>query len=95
MRVLLTGASGLLGGYVMHELKSRGLEAVGWPGPQSRLGSTLYSTAGDLGDPEWVSAAFRAAGPKLLIHAGALSSVDACYRDPDKARQVNTLGTWQ
>jgi dTDP-4-dehydrorhamnose reductase len=95
MRVLLTGASGLLGGYVMRELKSRGLEVVGWPGPQIRLGSTLYCTAGDLGDPQWVSAAFREVKPELLIHAGALASVEACRRDPEKARLVNTVATGQ
>jgi dTDP-4-dehydrorhamnose reductase len=93
MRVLLTGASGLLGGYLLRELKARRLAVVGWPGPMSRLGSTLYSKAGDLGEPGWVSAAFDEVKPELLIHAGALASVEACRRDPEKARLINTLGT--
>ena len=93
MRVLLTGASGLLGGYVLRELKARGLEVVGWPGPRTRLGSVQYSLAGDLGEPGWLSAAFHEVKPDLLIHAGALASVEACRRDPEKARLVNAVGT--
>src|SRR5262245_47746428 len=93
MRVLVTGASGLLGGYLLREANARGLDVVGWPGPLSRLGSQLYSRAGDLGEPRWVAAAFGEVKPDLLIHARALASIEPCRRDPDKARRVNTVGT--
>jgi dTDP-4-dehydrorhamnose reductase len=93
MRVLVTGVSGLLGGYLMRELKSRSLDVVGWLGPNTyQIHDPLFGRY-DLAEPRWVSFAFREVAPDLLIHAGALASVEACRRDPEKARQVNTTGT--
>jgi dTDP-4-dehydrorhamnose reductase len=91
MRVLLTGASGLLGGYLLRELKSRGLEVVGWPGPRDYM---LYGI-GDLAEPGWIADAFREVKTDLLIHAAALSRIDACFHEPEKARRVNALASGQ
>lgn len=35
----------------------------------------------------------RASGPKLVLHGGAFTAVDACETDPDTAFAVNALGT--
>src|SRR5262249_19499919 len=37
--------------------------------------------------------AFRQARPDIVIHTAALTKVDECHHDPERARQVNTLGT--
>ncbi|HMF12355.1 MAG TPA: SDR family oxidoreductase [Gemmataceae bacterium] len=89
MRVLVTGATGLLGGYLLREAKARGLDTVAWG---QATGYLDYHSC-DLAEPRMVSAAFRAAEPDLVIHAGALASVEACRRDPVRARRVNTDGT--
>jgi dTDP-4-dehydrorhamnose reductase len=81
MRVLLTGASGQLGGYLRRELL--GQEVVAWYGKRTV----------DLTDREAVAAAFAEARPALVLHAAALASVAECYREPERAWAVNARGT--
>jgi dTDP-4-dehydrorhamnose reductase len=90
MRWLVTGASGQLGGYLLRELSSRGVEVTAWSG--SRTGSLfgIPLQPVDLGDPARVAAAFREARPEAIIHAGAISGVAECHRDPGRAQRVNT-----
>jgi dTDP-4-dehydrorhamnose reductase len=93
MRVLVTGASGQLGGYLLRELRRRGVDAMAWSG--SRTGRLFDADLQpvDLADAGRVADAFRLARPDAVIHAAALSSMAACYQDPDRARRVNTEGT--
>jgi dTDP-4-dehydrorhamnose reductase len=92
MRWLVTGATGLLGGYLLREL--RGESVVAWSGSQQTtvLGELL--TRVDITDPAATAAAFREAAPDAVIHAAAVARVDECRRDPDKARCVNTDASW-
>ena len=95
MRVLLTGASGQLGSYLLKELTTHGIETIAWSG--STRGS-LYNVElqpVDLADRDAVAAAFRAARPDVVIHAAAFARVAECHRDPDRARRINTEGTAQ
>lgn len=89
MRLLLTGASGLLGGYLRRELERTDAHVVAWGGPRSAPGMLSI----DLADLDQVAAAFHAARPDVVLHAAALSSVAVAYRDPPRARQVNRLAT--
>jgi dTDP-4-dehydrorhamnose reductase len=91
MRVIVTGASGQLGGYLLRELAGQAVMA--WSGSRTGelFGATLLPV--DLVDRDSVVAAFRAARPDVVIHAGALANVSNCFRDPKRARNVNTFGT--
>lgn len=89
MRLLLTGASGLLGGYLRRELERSDAHVVAWGGPRSAPGMLSI----DLTDLNKVAAAFHAARPDVVLHAAAVSSVATAYRDPPRARQVNQLAT--
>jgi dTDP-4-dehydrorhamnose reductase len=40
-----------------------------------------------------VEGVFRSASPDAIIHAAAWTDVDACERDPDRARRFNVVGT--
>jgi dTDP-4-dehydrorhamnose reductase len=90
MRVLVTGASGQLGGYLLRELAARNVETVAWSGSRhgSIFGAVLRPV--DLADHNAVAAAFRQARPDVVIHAGALARVMDCFREPEHARLVNT-----
>src|SRR5207248_11562960 len=93
MRVLLTGASGHLGGYLLRELQESGASVIAWSG--SRAG-TLCGVAlqpVNLAEPDEVAAAFAAARPTLIIHAGAMASLAECFRDPERAERVNSHGS--
>lgn len=87
MRVVVTGATGLLGGWLVAELASRGDDVTAFGGP-SREENGL-----DVTDGVAVSAAIAAARPEAVIHAAALSAMSDCARDPALAQRINVEGT--
>jgi dTDP-4-dehydrorhamnose reductase len=93
MRLLLTGASGQLGGYLLRVLREKGLPAVAWSGSRTGelFGFPLQPV--NLAEPEAVSDAFHAARPTLIVHTAALASVAECFRDPPRAHRINAEGT--
>lgn len=93
MSILVTGASGQLGGYVLRELRRRSAPAVAWTGSRtgSLFGYDLHPI--DLTNPDQLAAAFRAARPTSIIHTAALASVIACQRQPERAEAVNATAT--
>ena len=82
MRVLLTGASGNLGAYLIRELWRRGVDIGVWSG--SRKGEVLGIGLRpvELGDPKQVAEAFKAARPAIVLHAAAIASPAECFRAP-------------
>ena len=93
MRVLLTGASGQLGAYLLDARPACELIAWSHSSRGSICGVTLEPI--DLANPSDVEAAFAAAAPDVVLHAAAVSRIDRCYQDPALARQVNAQATGQ
>jgi dTDP-4-dehydrorhamnose reductase len=93
MRLLVTGASGQLGAYLLRELHGTDWQVTAWSGSRagSLFGVPLQPV--DLADRTAVAVAFRDAQPQAVLHAAALSSVAACHHDPERAVQVNVAGT--
>jgi dTDP-4-dehydrorhamnose reductase len=92
VRLLITGASGQLGAYLLWQL--RGTPSVtAWSGARrgELWGFPLRGV--DLGDRDAVAEAFAQARPDAIIHAGARAKVADCYRDPATAQRVNAGGT--
>src|SRR2546423_1181426 len=93
MRLLVTGASGLLGSYLLRELRGADMTVMAWS--HSHTGE-LFGTPlrpVDLADPDAVAAAFRAARPDVVLHSAALARIADCHRDPERAHRVNTGGS--
>jgi len=91
-KVLVTGASGLLGAHLVARL-SRHYDVVGvdrhpWWGDESQ-----EIRLGDLEAPEFLRETLEAVSPAILIHCAALANVDACERDPDRAYTSNAILT--
>ncbi|HLN30866.1 MAG TPA: SDR family oxidoreductase [Gemmataceae bacterium] len=93
MRVLLTGASGQLGSYVLRELRDQQIATIAWSHTQTgrRFGFPLRPV--DITDADALANAFHEAHPTLVIHAGAISQVAQCFLHPQKAHQVNACGS--
>lgn len=95
MKVAVTGANGLLGGAAVASLAGRHEVLALGRGP-SRLPPGPFSWAdADLGDGRSVEAALCEFGAEAVLHAGAMTDVDACERDPATAWAVNVGGTEQ
>jgi len=95
MRVAVTGANGLLGGEAIAALeRDAGHEVLALGRGRCRLAPGRYRWAEvDLGDGSTTAAALLAFRAEAVLHAGALTDVDACERDPARAWRVNVDGT--
>jgi len=93
MRILVTGASGQLGSYLLRELAAGDWQVVAWSGARSGqlFGVSLQPV--DLADTNQVATAFRQVRPTAVIHAAAVATLAECLRDPQRARQVNAHGS--
>jgi len=83
--ILITGASGLLGGALTAEYEAMGLPVI-----------PLYGTAAaDLTDPQVVEVLMERHRPAAVIHCAALTDVDYCELHPPAAWQTNVEVTGQ
>ncbi len=95
MRVAVTGANGLLGGAAVAQLAGRHeVLAIGRGACRLPAGSFTWVDA-DLGDGRSVEAALREFRAEAVLHAGAMTDVDGCERDPEGAWRVNVGGSEQ
>jgi dTDP-4-dehydrorhamnose reductase len=93
MRVVLTGASGQLGAYVLGALLKAGHTVSAWSGGGRGERSGVGLRPVDLADARAVESALGECDPGLVIHAGAVSSAEAVRLDPARGRAVNVDGT--
>jgi dTDP-4-dehydrorhamnose reductase len=82
MKVLLTGAEGLLGTALVEEACGRGYDVV--PLGRSEL---------DVTDGGECNQAIRRAHPEIVVHCAAYTAVDLAESEPVLARMVNEDGT--
>jgi dTDP-4-dehydrorhamnose reductase len=80
MRIVITGHKGQLG-RALQEVLARD-EVLGLDLPEA-----------DITDPPSIIGRVVAFQPDAVIHAAAMTNVDACERDPELAFRVNALGT--
>lgn len=94
-RVLVTGGDGQLGRDLRDVLAGR-VPAGGRAGAARDCRADVLSTdvdTLDVADRAAVGEVFEGFRPEVVLHAGALTAVDACEADPDRAFGVNALGT--
>ncbi len=95
MKVAVTGANGLLGGDAVALLAGRHEILALGRGPCRLPPGPHRWVEADLGDGRSVEAALRDFRAEAVLHAGAMTDVDACERDPEQAWRVNVGGTEQ
>ena len=93
MRVLVTGATGFVGGNLARALVGEGVDVralVRRDGPHPALeGLPVERVQGDVEDPQGLRAAME--GCCVVFHAAALNAF--WHRDPGRHHQVNVVGT--
>ncbi|MHB8603779.1 MAG: dTDP-4-dehydrorhamnose reductase [Thermoplasmatota archaeon] len=88
MRILLTGAAGQLG-RAFSRLASAGHEVT--PTVHHRGNTGMEEL--DLADLDAIPAKVARFRPNWVVHAGAMTNVDACEKNPIEARRINALAT--
>ena len=96
MRVAVTGANGLLGGAAVAALAGSAHEVLALGRGPCRLPPGPYRwDDADLGDGRSVESALLEFRAERVLHAGAMTDVDGCERDPVAAWRANVGGTEQ
>jgi dTDP-4-dehydrorhamnose reductase len=93
MRILVTGASGQLGCYLVEQLVADKIPIEAWSGSQTGWVAGVPLRPVDLHDLNHVSAALDEQDPAAIIHAAALSSAEAVRLNPELARRINVEAT--
>ena len=91
MRILITGAAGMLGTDARRILAERGYDVVATDVGPVATGDIRPL---DITDFAAVRAMLTDVRPDVVFHGAAYTNVDGCERDPDLAHKVNALGTW-
>lgn len=100
-RILITGVSGFVGGYLLAECRARYPEAHVFgllqhpmaSGSAPHMPSPEYTPlVADIVDADQVRAAIAVAGPELVFHLAAQPSVAASWSDPVQTLAVNAGG---
>src|SRR5512138_3669873 len=88
MRILVTGASGLLGLNLALQA-SRDHKVTGIVNSHSLVGTPFPVLARDLTRPEHAAALFQQLQPEAVIHCAAMANIDQCEANPEQARRTN------
>jgi nucleoside-diphosphate-sugar epimerase len=90
VRILVTGASGFLGGVVCDELLGRGHEVHALVRREGSQPAGTTALAGDLTDSASLLGAVESVAPECVVH---LAAEIASQRDPARIEEVNVGGT--
>lgn len=99
MKVLVTGANGLLGQYLTRHLLEKNYEVIATGKGENRHpvpeGGRFRYYEMDILDEPVVYTVMEKEKPEVVVHAAALTQVDDCEKDPERAEAVNVKGTAQ
>jgi len=79
VKVLILGAGGLTGRYLVQEAKRRGMEVTG-----------LSHEDLDITRPDAAKGVLEKYKPNWVINAASLTSLELCEEDPARSRKINT-----
>ncbi len=95
MRILVTGATGMLG-YDLCRVLAKKNNVVGLSRGKQTISGGLIDLdfiKADIADRQALTDSVLKYAPEMIIHSAAISDVDFCELNPDTAFEVNTEGT--
>jgi dTDP-4-dehydrorhamnose reductase len=93
MRILVTGANGLLGSRLVRVLLSQGhiVLATGRGALRAQFGNAAFESV-DLSDRNQLLTSCERFRPEVIVNTAGMTDVDGCERDPQGAYAANVLG---
>jgi len=99
MKILVTGANGLLGQHLVNLLVEQGYQVVATGRGGSRLPASLAAQCmyhdTDITDEWAVHELFVKEAPEVVVHAAAMTQVDECQLNQERCEAVNVKATAQ
>jgi GDP-4-dehydro-6-deoxy-D-mannose reductase len=93
--VLVTGANGFVGPYVVRALAAAGMRVSGCGVGEPPSGAPLAGWYPfDLLDPPSAESALAAARPDAIVHLAGQASAAASFVDPEGTFRANAVGAW-
>lgn len=89
-RLLITGASGLLGLPLALDASRAGYAVTGVVNSHRLNHPPFTQIAADFSAPGCAGAILDQAAPDVVVHCAAVANLDAAEKDPDLARRINT-----
>src|SRR5256885_2181098 len=97
MKVVVTGANGFLGYYLVQQLLQKKITVVATGKGKCRLpfetNENFFYEEMDFTDPFSVHDLFEKYSPGIVVHAGAMSKPDDCQQNQWQAYVTNVQGT--
>jgi GDP-4-dehydro-6-deoxy-D-mannose reductase len=99
MRILITGATGFVGGHLVESLVHGEHVLFGycrrgtWPTALAHLASQVELLPGELGDSARIEAVFNHARPDWVIHLAGYANPGRSYQEPEQCWKDNLTGT--
>jgi len=95
MKILITGANGLLGQKIVQQLLKRNIEFLATSNGENRNSncSNEYYQTMDITNLDEVMEVVGAFLPTHIIHTAAMTNVDACETNPELCENVNVVGS--
>src|SRR5262245_16958461 len=93
MRILLTGASGQLGAYLLEDLIRAGHRVFAWSRRPLSGRSHVTVQSVDITDEDTLRPSLKLADPEVIIHAAAVSAQEEVRKDLARAMAVNVDGS--
>lgn len=95
MKVLITGAGGFVGSYLIDCLREHGHEpvALGLGGEEKLAAKNVPVYAINILDEEGMTSALKKEQPDAVIHLAAISNVPKSWEIPETTAEVNICGT--
>lgn len=95
MKVLITGANGLLGQKIVRYCLDKNVDFIATSKGENRNGQCpddRYRPM-DITDEEGVNTVLAELNPKYVIHTAAMTMVDQCENEPEVCREINVTAT--
>lgn len=89
MRIVVTGANGLVGSRLAAQLLEQGHSVVGLGRGPKRLPAAVEYRSVELTRETEVAEALAAAKPEVIVHTASMTNVDDCERNPLQAYAAN------
>lgn len=89
MRIVVSGANGLVGSRLCREFSAQGYAVVGIGRGERRIGGSFDFITCELTDAAQVQGALAKADAEVVINTASMTEVDACEKAPDQAYAAN------